>query len=100
MEISQAAHGISEAIPPNWSTSWAVGLPLIVLTVVFHVLGLGLIRRRALRAANGTNPARHSTYQFVLVVGATTLLASMLHGIEAAIWALSYRLLDVLPDFK
>jgi hypothetical protein len=100
MEISQAAHGISDAIPPNWSASWMVGLPLIVLTVVLHVLGLGLIHRRALRAANGMNSARHATYQFVLVVGATTLLASILHGIEGGIWALAYRLLDVLPDFK
>ena len=53
MEISQAAQGLSNAIPPNWSASWMVGLPLIVLTVVFHVLGLGLIDQRALRAASG-----------------------------------------------
>jgi hypothetical protein len=100
MEISQAARGVSDAIPPNWSSSWMVGLPLIVLTVVFHVMGLGLVNRRALRAASGTNSPRHSTSQFVLVLGATTLLASMLHGIEAAIWAEAYRLLNVLPDFK
>ncbi len=100
MEISQAAQGLSNAIPPNWSASWMVGLPLIVLTVVFHVLGLGLIDQRALRAASGKNSLRHPTYRFVLVVAATTLLASILHGIEAGIWALAYRLLDVLPDFK
>jgi hypothetical protein len=27
----------------TWSEDWAWGLPLIVLTVVIHVLGLGLI---------------------------------------------------------
>jgi hypothetical protein len=28
------------------------------------------------------------------------LLATVLHGIEANIWAVAYRLLDALPDFK
>jgi hypothetical protein len=100
MEISRAVLNVSQAIPPNWSASWLVGLPLIVATVVFHVLGLGLIHRRALRASSRMKSLRHPTYQFVLVVGGTTLLATILHGIEAAIWAAAYRLLDVLPDFK
>jgi len=29
---------------PLWSANWVWGLPLIVLTVVIHVLGLGVIR--------------------------------------------------------
>ena len=77
-----------------------VGLPLIVYTVVFYVLGLGLIRQRALRASSRLKSLRHPTYQFVLVVGATTLLASVLHGIEAGCWAVAYLVLDVLPNFK
>jgi hypothetical protein len=36
---------------------------------------------------------------FMLVVGATTLIATSLHGMEAIIWALAYRLLGALPDF-
>ena len=82
MEISRAVLNVSQAIPPNWSASWLVGLPLIV-TLVFHVLGLGLIHRRALRTSSRMKSLRHPTYQFVLVVGGSTLLATILHGIEA-----------------
>ena len=33
----------------TWSGKWAWGLPLIVLTVVMHVCGLGLIHERVSR---------------------------------------------------
>jgi len=33
-------------------------------------------------------------------MGATTLLVIILHALEAAIWAASYRLLGALPDNK
>jgi hypothetical protein len=37
---------------------------------------------------------------FAVLVGVTTLLATTLHGIEAAIWATAYWLLGALPDTK
>ena len=33
-------------------------------------------------------------------MGTTTLLATILHAIEAGVWAFSYRLVGALPDFK
>ena len=33
-------------------------------------------------------------------MGTMTLLPSVLHGAEAAIWAVSYQLLGALPDYK
>jgi hypothetical protein len=33
-----------------------------------------------------------------LVIGSTALLATVLHGIESAIWAAAYRVLGALPD--
>jgi hypothetical protein len=36
--------------------------------------------------------------KFVVVIGGTSLLATILHGTETAIWAGAYRLLDALPD--
>ena len=33
-----------------WSADWAWSLPLILLTVVIHVFGLGLINERVVRA--------------------------------------------------
>ena len=43
MTITQTVLGFQFATPGVWRENWAWGLPLIVLTVVFHVLGLGLL---------------------------------------------------------
>jgi hypothetical protein len=44
---------MNPGIVQTWSADWAWGLPLIVLTVVFHVFGLGLISKRAVRISSG-----------------------------------------------
>jgi hypothetical protein len=75
-------------------------LPLIVLNVVIHVVGLGLINQRAIRVANGSIARHHPTSAFVLLLGTTTLVATILHWIEAGIWAIAYRVLGALPDYK
>ena len=36
--------------------------------------------------------------KFALVIGGTALLATVLHGIEGAIWAAAYRVLGASPD--
>jgi len=36
--------------------------------------------------------------KFALVIGGAALLASVLHGFEAGIWAAAYRFLGALPD--
>ena len=48
MIIDQSVGRMVAVVSPNWTADWAWGVPLIVLTVVFHVLGLGLIAQRAL----------------------------------------------------
>ena len=83
---------------PIWSASWAWSLPLIVLTVVIHVLGLGLINQRVTHVSSRVKERRHPTIAFAVVMGATTLSATILHGAEVAIWAGAYRLLGALPD--
>jgi len=87
--------------PAGWSADWAWGLPLIVLTVLIHVTGLGLITPRLLRGNVARKLERHHPrFAFVLVVGAITLLATSLHGIEAGIWASAYTSIGALPDFR
>jgi hypothetical protein len=86
--------------PAKWGADWAWGLPLIVATVLIHVLGLGVIGKRAARVPGRTIERRHPTSVFVMVMGATTLLVIILHALEAAIWAAAYRLLGALPDNK
>jgi MFS superfamily sulfate permease-like transporter len=100
MRIAQAEFSFLVSDLAIWPSDWAWGLPLIVLTVLIHVLGLGLINQRAARVSSGTMARRHPTTMFVVVMGTTTLLATILHGVEAGIWAAAYRLLGALPNNK
>ena len=82
----------------RWGADWLWGLPLIVLTVVIHVLGLGLIGQKAVGLTSAIFERRHPTLVFVGIVGTTTLLATCLHALEAVLWASAYRILGALPD--
>jgi MFS superfamily sulfate permease-like transporter len=83
-----------------WSGNWAWSLPLIVLNVVVHVIGLGLINESVVRVLSGARERRRFMSTFALVMGVAALLATVLHGIEAATWASAYLLLGALPDTK
>lgn len=83
-----------------WHANWAWSLPLIVINVVIHVLGLGVVNERVVRFLSGGGERRHFTAVFALVVGATALLATVLHAVEGMIWAGAYLLLGALPDLK
>jgi hypothetical protein len=99
--MSMAGEIFGVIVPtPGWSTDWLWGLPLIVLTVVIHVLGLGLIRQTAANAFQLRIHRHQHTLTFAGVLGATTLLATVLHGLEAGIWAIAYRFLGALTDFR
>jgi hypothetical protein len=83
-----------------WSGDWAWSLPLIVVNVVLHVLGLGFINANVLRVFALVKDGRNFLTIFCVVMGVTVLLATVLHGLEATIWALAYRLLGAVPDDK
>jgi len=100
MRIAQGAFNVLVVIPFAFGADWAWGVPLIVLTVVIHVVGLGFVSQRAVHAYNRMIKHRHPTAVLVAVMGVTTLLATCLHGIEAAIWAAAYVLLGALPDSR
>jgi hypothetical protein len=81
-----------------WHADWAWSLPLIVLNVVIHVLGLGVINERIVgRLSNAVN-RRYFTPSFVAGMAAAALMVTVLHAFEGALWAATYRLLDALPD--
>ncbi len=82
----------------TWIGDWAWSLPLIVLTVVIHVCGLALIGERVVGVMSDSVDRRSFMPKFALVMGVTALLATILHGIEGAIWAAAYRFLGALPD--
>ncbi len=78
----------------SWSQSWAWGLPLIVVTVVVHVLGLVVIRAGVARAFRRRSPDRAMhTMRFAVGIGVAVLLTTALHVVQAAVWACAYVLL-------
>lgn len=88
MKIPEAAMG----------SDWAWSLPLIVLTVVFHVFGLGLINENVVNLRRAIVTDRYSKTAFVVFIGVTVLAATILHAVEGMIWAAAYRFLGALPD--
>jgi hypothetical protein len=80
--------------------SWAWSLPLIVLTVIVHVSCLGAINSRVVRVVHGMRNRSNFFTLFTLVMGGTTLLSTLLHGLEGGVWALAYLWLGALPDLS
>ncbi len=70
-----------------WDTNWAWGLPLIVVTVIFHVVGLGLFNVRVDQFLARVKDHRRYDFIFVLVMGVTTMWATFLLAVEAGAWA-------------
>jgi hypothetical protein len=83
-----------------WGTDWAWGLPLIVLTVVLHAYGLGLVNKEVTSRLRGRQRSEYSPSFANLIIGATSLSATILHAIEGAIWAGAYRFLGASADKK
>ena len=83
-----------------WSNNWLWALPLIVLTVVLHVIVLGFINTRVIAELKRSHDRRRFMLRFVVVMGIVTFLATLLHASEAAIWAGAYHELGALPDIR
>ena len=83
-----------------WSSDWVWSLPLIVATVTFHILGLGLLYQRLSFVLASKVNKHHPLIVLMLVVGGTALFATVLHGLEGWMWAAAYVLLGALPDLK
>jgi hypothetical protein len=86
---------------PAWSIDWLWAVPLIALTVTFHVWFLGFVYRMVVRIYRAQKDGRRLTSVLAggLVVAFTTL-ATLVHGMEGAFWAAAYVLLGALPDAR
>jgi hypothetical protein len=49
-------------------------LPLVALTAVIHVIGLGLLRHRGIPSLSNLMKGRHETVVFGVMVGVTALV--------------------------
>jgi hypothetical protein len=83
---------------PAWTADWAWGLPIIVLTVVFHAYGLGVLNREVASKFRSRGHLRRLPSGSSYIIGVTALWATLLHGIEGCIWAGAYRLLGAMGD--
>jgi hypothetical protein len=79
-----------------WRSDWLWSIPLIVVTIVFHSYCLGLISRVLLIFLKADRKKRLTHALSVLFVGGSSLCAICLHGLEAWMWAVAYRLLGTL----
>lgn len=82
-----------------WSSDWLWSLPLSVTSVVIHVLGLYFIWQRFDRVLVQASQRRMRITALLFIAG-TTVSVTLLHGLEAAIWATGFRWLHALPDKK
>ena len=71
---------------------------MIVVTVVFHVAGLGVLSEMAGRLGGG--PRSRSVVVFLARLGIVALLAVVLHGLESFAWAAAYLWLGALPSLR
>jgi hypothetical protein len=84
----------------TWTGDWAWSLPLIVVTVVIHVCGLAIIGESVVKALGESVDRRRFMFKFATAMAVTSLLATILHGIEGGIWAVAYWYLAALPDAR
>jgi hypothetical protein len=84
----------------EYESNWAWGLPLIALNVVIHVFGVGIFTEKVEHILTRLKSRRRFTSIFAMVMSVTVTLATILHGVEGAVWAGAYRLLGALPDSK
>ena len=82
----------------GWSEDWLWSVPLIVLTVAFHVLVLEFIYRRTTGPYHARKRHGWSTPALAgMLLALIVTLATAAHALEAAAWAVVYMLLGALP---
>jgi len=85
-------------IAGGWSNNWAWSLPLIVFTVLAHSFGLALIREQLVLPLSLTFGRHRSSFALAVIIAPTVMLITVLHGVEAGIWALAYVALGARAD--
>jgi hypothetical protein len=83
-----------------WNGNWAWSLPLIVITAMFHVVGLVFINEKIILARAYLRRKHNFLLAFAPIMGVATLWATLLHAVEAGIWAGMYWFLGALTDGK
>jgi len=82
--------------------NWAWGLSLIALTIAIHSIGVVIIALALLRMRSWLTKRdlrfHYLTPIVICLVAAAGLLLAILHGIEAAIWAVAFLWLGAIDS--
>jgi hypothetical protein len=98
MNLPLLAIAIAPFVEHSLVKDWAWGLALIIVNVMLHISGLMFIGLR-LESAQQRVAARDTpATAFILLVGSTVFAVTLLHGIEAELWAFAYSFVGALPD--
>jgi hypothetical protein len=85
---------------PAWGESWLWGLSLITLTTAVHASGVVMIfrvlRQRIRTGKMRDRHIRHPIPHAIGLIALVGLLLTLLHGLEAAMWAAAYLLLGAI----
>jgi hypothetical protein len=85
----------------EWTSDWIWSLPLILFTMILHVLVLGLVFRLIVGAHDRATAKGHGTViPASIFVMAFILSAIVLHALEVACWGWTFLLLGALPDVR
>ncbi len=80
-----------------WSSDWAWGVPLLMVTVVFHVCVFVLMVKALVLKVHSGRSARNLAH-FFLAIALTALGAAGLHALEATAWAFLYIRVGAMSD--
>ncbi len=85
-------------ITSGWAADWAWSIPLILLTVMMHALGLLFVQLFVVQKLEKALLEVRFRIRFPIIISTVVLFVTMLHGAEASVWAGVYRMLGALPD--
>ena len=92
---------MNELVNPAWSSDWLWSVPLIALTVTFHVWFMRIAYNAVLEIyRTRRNQGRLTTLRGGGLMIAFTVLATVAHGIEGTFWALAYLALGALTSAR
>jgi len=82
----------------SWTADWIWAVPLILIVVAIHIVGLILIDRKVVAVLSRASGRHRSLSWFAIVMGITAILVTFLHGLEGIVWAIAYHALGAIPE--
>lgn len=84
----------------RWQADWAWSIPLILITMLIHAIGLLLIDVIIVKSLDNNLRRRRFRIRFPAIVCASVFFATLLHASEAIIWACSYYAIGAVSSAK